>query len=203
MDVDVAVLGAGPGGYPAAIRAAQLGLTVAVIEQGAIGGTCLNVGCIPTKAWVQSAHSLKDAHETFAALGVKVSGAELDFAQVQTNKEGIVSTMVRGVEGLLKANGVTLVQGRGRFDGPSSFAVEGAEKVNFKHAVIATGSAPARPPVDGIDHPRCVDSTGMLAVTEVPKRLVVLGGGVIGCEFASIFSHFGVEVTIVEFLDHI
>jgi len=203
MDVDVAVLGAGPGGYPAAIRAAQLGLTVAVIEQGAIGGTCLNVGCIPTKAWVQSAHSLKDAHETFAALGVKVSGAELDFAQVQTNKEGIVSTMVRGVEGLLKANGVTLVQGRGRFEGPNAFAVEGAEKVNFKHAVIATGSAPARPPVDGIDHPRCVDSTGMLAITEVPKRLVVLGGGVIGCEFASIFSHFGVEVTIVEFLDHI
>lgn len=203
IEVDVAVLGGGPGGYPAAIRAAQLGLSVAVIEQGRLGGTCLNVGCIPTKAWVQSAHALKDAHTAFAQLGVTVEGAALDFAQVQANRESIVERSVGGVTGLLKANGVTVVEGRGRFTGPNAIAVDGGETVTFKHAVIATGSRPARPPVDGIDGPRCVDSTGLLAVEEAPKRLVVLGGGVIGVEFASIFHHFGSEVTIVEMLDHL
>jgi dihydrolipoamide dehydrogenase len=203
MDVDVAVLGGGPGGYPAAIRAGQLGLSVAVIEQGPVGGTCLNVGCIPTKAWVQSAHAVKDAHSTFAQLGVNVGEVSIDFAQVQKNKQAIVDRSVSGVTGLLKANGASLVSGRGRFTGPNALEVEGGEAVNFAHAVIATGSRPLRPPVDGIDHPRCVDSTGLLAVQEIPKRLIVLGGGVIGCEFASIFSHFGTEVTIVEFLDHL
>ncbi len=201
MDVDVAVLGGGPGGYPAAIRAAQLGLSVALIEKGELGGTCLNVGCIPTKAWVQSAHAVKDAHLAFPQLGVKVGDPVIDFEQVQANKAQIVKTSVGGVGMLLKANGVTVVNGYGRFAGPNAFAVEGGETVNFKHAVIATGSHPLRPPVEGIDHPRCVDSTGLLAVTEIPKRLVVLGGGVIGVEFASIFNHFGTEVTVVEMLD--
>jgi dihydrolipoamide dehydrogenase len=201
MDVDVAVLGGGPGGYPAAIRAAQLGLSVALIELGELGGTCLNVGCIPTKAWVQSAHAVKDANQAFPQLGVTVGEATIDFAQVQTNKSEIVTTMVGGVGQLLKANGVTVVGGRGTFSGPNTIAVEGGEDVTFKHAVIATGSHPLRPPVEGIDHPKCVDSTGLLAITEIPKRLVVLGGGVIGVEFASIFNHFGSEVAIVEMLD--
>jgi dihydrolipoamide dehydrogenase len=203
MDVDVAVLGGGPGGYPAAIRACQLGLSVAVIEQGPLGGTCLNVGCIPTKAWVQSAHAVKDAHTTFAQLGVKVEGVAVDWQQVQANKAGIVDALVSGVGGLLKANGAVVVNGRGRFTSANSIAVEGGETVNFKHAVIATGSRPLRPPVEGIDNPRCLDSTGLLAVPAIPRRLIVLGGGVIGCEFASIFSHLGTEVTIVEFLDHL
>jgi dihydrolipoamide dehydrogenase len=203
MDVDVAVLGGGPGGYPAAIRACQLGLSVAVIEQGPLGGTCLNVGCIPTKAWVQSAHAVKDAHTTFAQLGVRVEGVAVDWQQVQANKAGIVDALVSGVGGLLKANGAVVVNGRGRFTSANSIAVEGGETVNFKHAVIATGSRPLRPPVEGIDNPRCLDSTGLLAVPAIPRRLIVLGGGVIGCEFASIFSHLGTEVTIVEFLDHL
>jgi dihydrolipoamide dehydrogenase len=203
MDVDVAVLGGGPGGYPAAIRAAQLGLSVALIEKGELGGTCLNVGCIPTKAWVQSAHAVKDAHEAFPQLGITVGDPVVDFDQVQVNKRQIVTTMVSGVGLLLKANGVTVVNGYGRFSGPNSFAVEGGETVSFKHAVIATGSHSLRPPVEGIDHPKCVDSTGLLEVDEIPRRLVVLGGGVIGVEFASIFSHFGTEVTIVEMLDSI
>ncbi len=203
MDVDVAVLGGGPGGYPAAIRACQLGLSVAVIEQGSLGGTCLNVGCIPTKAWVQSAHAVKDAHHTFAQLGVRVGEVSVDWTQVQANKQGIIDTMVSGVGGLLKANGAVVVRGRGRFSGPNEIVVDGAEPVRFKHAVIATGSRPLRPAIDGIDGPRCVDSTGLLAVTEIPRRLIVLGGGVIGCEFASIFSHLGSQVTIVEFLDHL
>ena len=203
MDVDVAVLGGGPGGYPAAIRAAQLGLSVVVIEQGNLGGTCLNVGCIPTKAWVQSAHAMKDATETFAHLGINVSGAALDFPQVQKNKDTIVKALVGGVGGLLKANGVAVVAGKGRFTAPNTLVVEGGEEVHFKHAVIATGSHPVRPPVEGIDSAKCVDSTGLLAVETVPKRLIVLGGGVIGCEFASIFQHFGSEVTIVEFMPHL
>ena len=111
MDVDVAVLGGGPGGYPAAIRASQLGLSVAVIEQGRLGGTCLNVGCIPTKALVQSAHAVKDAHTTFAQLGVKVSGVEIDWPQMQANKQQVVDGAVSGLGGLLKANGVAVVAG--------------------------------------------------------------------------------------------
>jgi dihydrolipoamide dehydrogenase len=201
MDVDVAVLGGGPGGYPAAIRAAQLGLSVALIELGELGGTCLNVGCIPTKAWVQSAHAVKDAHHAFPQLGVTVGEPVLDFTQVQANKGEIVAGAVGGVTYLLKANGVTVVKGRGTFSGPNTIAVEGGEDVTFKNAVIATGSHPLRPPVEGIDHAKCVDSTGLLAITEIPRRLVVLGGGVIGVEFASVFNHFGTEVAIVEMLD--
>ena len=203
MDVDVAVLGGGPGGYPAAIRAAQLGLSVAVIEQGNLGGTCLNVGCIPTKAWVQSAHAMKDATQTFAQLGVSVADAALDFGQVQKNKDTIVKALVSGVGGLLKANGVAVVAGKGRFTTPNTILVEGGEVVHFKHAIIATGSHPTAPPVEGIESIKCVDSTGLLAVSDVPKRLIVLGGGVIGCEFASIFHHFGSHVTIVEFMPHL
>ena len=201
MDVDVAVLGGGPGGYPAAIRAAQLGLSVALIELGELGGTCLNVGCIPTKAWVQSAHAVKDAHHAFPQLGVAVGEPVVDFTQVQANKGEIVAGAVGGVTYLLKANGVTVVKGRGTFSGPNTIAVEGGEDVTFKHAVIATGSHPLRPPVEGIDHAKCVDSTGLLEIPEIPKRLVVLGGGVIGVEFASVFNHFGTEVVIVEMLD--
>jgi len=203
MDVDVAVLGGGPGGYPAAIRAAQLGLRVAVVEQGRLGGTCLNVGCIPTKAWVQSAHAMKDAHTSFAKLGVTIPEATLDFDAVQRNKSEIVDRTVGGVTGLLKANGIAVVEGRGRFTDANTIAVDGGETVRFAHAVIATGSRPVRPPVEGIDGPRCVDSTGLLEITEPPKRLIVLGGGVIGVEFASIFHHFGAEVTIVEMLPHL
>jgi dihydrolipoamide dehydrogenase len=203
IEVDVAVLGGGPGGYPAAIRAAQLGLSVAVIEQGRLGGTCLNVGCIPTKAWVQSAHAMKDAHETFAKLGVNVPTVELDFAQVQKNKDDIVDRSVSGVGGLLKANGITLVEGRGQFTDPTTITTDSGETVTFTNAVIATGSSPTRPPVDGINGPRCVDSTGLLAIDAIPPRLIVLGGGVIGVEFASVFAHFGSEVAIVEMLDHL
>ncbi len=201
MDCDVAVLGGGPAGYTAAIRAAQLGGKVVCIEQEpALGGTCLRVGCIPTKAWVQTAHALHDARETFAKLGVGVSEPQLDFAQAAAWKNGVVAQMTGGVAGLLKANGVEWLQGKGSFTTPTTIAVEGAEDVTFKSAIVATGSYPMRPPIPGLDSARCVDSTGLLSQTEVPRRLVVLGGGIIGCEFASIFAHFGSEVTIVEML---
>jgi dihydrolipoamide dehydrogenase len=201
MECDVAVLGGGPGGYTAAIRAAQLGAKVVCVEQEpALGGTCLRVGCIPTKAWVQTAQALKAAHETFPGLGVQVGEPALDFAKSNEWKDAVVKQMTQGVASLFKANGVEWVQGVGRFTGPTTIAVEGGEDVTFGSAVVATGSYPMRPPIPGLDSPRCVDSTGLLAQTEVPRRLVVLGGGIIGCEFASIFHRFGSEVTIVELL---
>ncbi len=202
MDCDVVVLGGGPAGYTAAIRAAQLGGSVVCVErEPALGGTCLRVGCIPTKAWVQTAHALHDARETFAKLGVGVSEPQLDFAQAAAWKDGVVKQMTGGVASLFKAFGVTWVQGAGRFKDATTLAVEGQEDVSFKSAIVATGSYPMRPPIPGLDSPLCVDSTGLLAQTEVPSRLVVLGGGIIGCEFASIFERFGSEVTIVEMLD--
>src|SRR2546426_633581 len=201
MDVDVAVLGGGPGGYTAAIRVAQLGAKVACIEkEPELGGTCLRVGCIPTKAWVQTAFALREAEESFAKFGVNVGEATLDFAASNAWKAGVVKQMTQGVAGLFKANGVEWVKGTGRFKDANTIAVEGGDDVTFKSAVVATGSFPLRPPIDGLDSPRCVDSTGLLAQTEVPRRLVVLGGGIIGCEFASIFARFGSEVTIVEML---
>ncbi len=204
MNVDVAVLGGGPAGYTAAIRAAQLGGTVACIEQEpALGGTCLRVGCIPTKAWVQSAHAYHDAHETFAKLGVQVGEPTLDFGTVASWKDAVVDQMTGGVASLFKANGVQWVKGKGTFTSPTTIAVEGGEDVTFKSAIVATGSFPVRPPIPGLDSPRCIDSTGLLAQTEVPRRLVILGGGIIGCEFASIFNRFGTEVTIIEMLPNL
>ena len=202
MDVDVAVLGGGPGGYTAAIRVAQLGAKVACIEkEPELGGTCLRVGCIPTKAWVQTAFALKEAEESFAKFGVRVGEATLDFGASNAWKAGVVKQMTDGVASLFKANGVEWIKGSGRFSDAKTIAVEGGESISFKQAVIATGSFPLTPPIPGLDSPRCVDSTGLLAQEHLPKRLVILGGGIIGCEFASIFHRFGVEVTVIEMLD--
>jgi dihydrolipoamide dehydrogenase len=201
MECDVAVLGGGPGGYTAAIRAAQLGAkTVCIDREPELGGTCLRVGCIPTKAWVQTAFAIKEADETFAKLGVNVGSPELDLATANEWKAAVVKKLTDGVAFLFKANGVEWIKGTGRFKDANTIAVEGGEDITFKQAIIATGSYPLRPPIDGIDSQKCVDSTGLLAQTEVPKRIVILGGGIIGCEFASIMQRFGSEVTIVEML---
>jgi dihydrolipoamide dehydrogenase len=201
MDVDVAVLGGGPGGYTAAIRAAQLGARVACIDRAPeLGGTCLRIGCIPTKAWVQTAFALKQAQETFEKLGVRLDGSRLEFAKANEWKAAVVKQMTQGIAFLFKANGVVWVQGTGTFKDAHTLAVAGREDVTFRSAIIATGSFPLRPPIPGMESERCVDSEGLLAQTEVPPRLVILGGGVIGCEFASIFQRFGSEVTIIELL---
>src|SRR5213596_950124 len=201
MDFDVVVLGGGPGGYTAAIRAAQLGASVACIErEPELGGTCLRIGCIPTKAWVQTAFALKEAEHTFDKLGVRLGGFQLEFGTANEWKDGVVKQMTQGVASLFKANGVEWVKGTGTFKDANTVAVDGGEDVSFKSAIIATGSFPLRPPIEGLDSELCVDSTGLLARSEVPKRLVVLGGGIIGCEFASIFNRFGSEVTIIEML---
>src|ERR1700754_3298960 len=137
MECDLAVLGAGPGGYPAAIRASQLGASVIMVEQGPVGGTCLNVGCIPTKAMVQSAHAYNEVQGHFKTLGVIAGGLELDFDQVQTNRRTIVKNVVGGLAGLLKADGVQVVQGRGTFSGPNTLQVDSGEEITFRSAVIA------------------------------------------------------------------
>jgi dihydrolipoamide dehydrogenase len=177
VECDVAVLGGGPGGYTAAIRAAQLGAKAVCVEkEPELGGTCLRVGCIPTKAWVQTAFAIKEAEETFAKLGVQISEPQLDFGAANEWKAGVVNQMTSGVASLFKANGVEWVKGAGRFKDANTIEVEVGEDVQFRSAVIATGSFPLRPPIPG------------------------LGGGIIGCEFASIFRRFGSEVTIIEML---
>jgi dihydrolipoamide dehydrogenase len=201
MECDVAVLGGGPGGYTAAIRAAQLGVRAVCIEkEPELGGTCLRIGCIPTKAWVQTAFALKEAEESFAKFGVEVGEAKLDLPTANEWKAAVVKQMTGGVASLFKANGVEWVKGVGHFKDANTISVEGGEDVTFKQAIVATGSYPLWPPIDGLDSDRCVDSTGLLAQEKVPKRLVVLGGGIIGCEFASIFQRFGSDVTIIEML---
>ncbi len=150
MDVDIAVLGGGPGGYTAAIRAAQLGAKVACIEkEPELGGTCLRVGCIPTKAWVQTAHFLHQANDTFAKLGVRVEAPQLDFAAANEWKAGVVKQMTGGVAGLFKANGVDWVKGYGKFTGANTIAVEGGEDVNFKIGDRRDGLVPLAPADSG------------------------------------------------------
>src|SRR6266498_2565572 len=158
MDCDVAVLGGGPGGYTGAIRAAQLGAKAVCIEkEPELGGTCLRIGCIPTKAWVQTAFALKEAEETFGKLGVAVGPPTLDLAVANQWKAQVVKQMTQGVAGLFKANGVEWVKGTGRFKDANTIAVDGGEDVSFRSAVVATGSFPLLPPIEGLDSARCVD----------------------------------------------
>ena len=204
MNCDVAVLGGGPGGYTAAIRAAQLGATVVCVESAPeLGGTCLRVGCIPTKAWVETAHWLHAARDSFPKLGVSVQEPRLDFPVANEWKDAVVAQMTGGVASLFKANGVEWVKGKGAFRDANTLAVDGGEDITFTSAIVATGSFPILPPIPGLDSELCVDSTGLLAQTEVPRRLAILGGGIIGCEFASIFNTFGSDVTVIEMLDRL
>ena len=183
------------------MRLQSLGARVACIErEPELGGTCLRIGCIPTKAWVQTAFALKQAEETFGKLGVTLDGPKFEFPVANQWKAAAVKRMTRGVAFLFKANGVEWIRGTGTFTDASTLTVDGRQEVSFKSAIIATGSFPLRPPIPGLDSDRCVDSEQLLAQTEVSARLVILGGGVIGCEFASIFHRFGSEVTIIEML---
>src|SRR4051795_3547468 len=157
MEVDVAVLGGGPGGYTAALRAAQLGANVVCVEkEPELGGTCLRVGCIPTKAWVQTAHFIHQARDSFGKLGVKVAEPELDFGTANEWKAGVVKQMTQGVASLFKANGVEWVKGTGTFKGANAIAVDGGEDVSSKTPIIAPGPSPLRPPIEGLDAERCV-----------------------------------------------
>lgn len=204
---DLVVIGGGPGGYICAIRAAQLGMRVACVEKrGALGGTCLNVGCIPSKALLHTselfAHS---AH--LASFGVITGKVTLDLPAMMAHKDKTVSELTKGIEFLFKKNKVTYIAGTAKLAGQGQVEVRlnegGAQVLVASHIVIATGSAPASLPGINIDEERIVSSTGALALPQVPKHLLVVGGGVIGLELGSVWARLGAQVTVVEFLDHI
>ena len=204
-DYDVVVLGAGPGGYPAAIRAAQLGKKVAIVEREALGGTCLNRGCIPTKTLIASSELYRRAKEA-ESFGVKVSGLSFDYARMVERKGEVVTRLQNGVASLMKANGIEVVMGEGRFEDPHGVSVkqpDGTTRwLRAKSIIIATGSESAMP---GFlpKHPRVVESRAFLEMKKLPASMLVLGGGVIGCELACMAASLGTKVTIVEMLDDI
>src|ERR1700730_12885024 len=196
---DVVILGGGPGGYVAAIRAAQLGAKTAIIEKDRLGGTCLVRGCIPTKALLQSSELYSQA-KGGAVFGVVADKIAFDWAAAQKRKTAVVDQLVKGVEGLLKAGGVTVFRGAGKFGGKGIVNV-GSDAIQAKDIVIATGSAVSRIPLRGAEH--TIDSDQILELKEIPKRLAVIGGGVVGMEFAAMFAALGSKVTVLEMLPQI
>ena len=200
---DVIVIGAGPGGYVCALRAAQLGMKVGCVERRAtLGGTCLNIGCIPSKALLMSSENFHAVRHDFADHGIGVEGVKLDLARMQARKGEVVTANVKGVEFLFKKNKVTWLKGDGRILAPGRVAVDGAE-YEAKHIVIATGSESVPLPGVEVDERRIVTSTGALELDRVPGRLVVIGGGYIGLELGSVWSRLGSEVTVIEYLDRL
>src|SRR6185437_3945940 len=206
---DLVVIGAGPGGYVAAIRAAQLGVKVAVVETRAtFGGTCLNVGCIPSKALLQSSHLFEQAAHDLGPHGIVLEPPKLDFAQLMKRKADVVEATTKGVAFLFKKNKVTAFQGRGRIEKAGEVAVLGddgavKETLATKAILIASGSEVTPLPGVTVDEKKIVSSTGALELAEVPKHLVVVGAGIIGLELGSVWRRLGSEVTVVEFLDRI
>ncbi len=202
MKQKVVIIGGGPGGYVAAIRAAQLGAEAHLIEKENLGGTCLNVGCIPTKALLHSAglyHSAKNGRD----IGVIAENVQIDWAAVQKNKATVVRRLVNGVSGLLKANGVTVHKGAATVKDANTVLVEGGEKIAADYIIVAAGSQPARLKFPGSDLPGVIDSTQALSLEQVPESLTIVGGGVIGVEFAQLYSSLGARVTVVELLPEI
>ncbi len=203
----VAVIGGGPGGYVAAIRAAQLGAQVTLIEKDSLGGTCLNVGCIPTKALLHSASLITEARNS-ASAGVKLEAVGFDWRAVQAYKESVVKTLTGGVANLLKAAGVSVINGKAEFIRPKTLRVEKADGskqiMDADRIIIATGSVPVMPPIPGLKESSYVlDSTAALSLEALPESLLIIGGGVIGVEFACALNAFGVKVTVVEALPRI
>ena len=222
---DVVIVGGGPGGYPAAIRAAQYGLRVALIEKERAGGVCLNWGCIPTKAMLRSAEVLETMQHS-TDFGILADNVRLDYPAVLKRKDTIVKTLTDGVAQLLKANGVTLYQGHARFTNANALDVVGVgtsplgaggplynapadgvgqptARVAGKHVIIATGSSPAMLPIPGVELPGVINSDGAFMLKEIPKRIVICGGGAVGTEWATMFSAFGSEVILVELLPNL
>lgn len=206
-EFDLVVIGGGTGGYVCAIRAAQLGLRVALVEQDRLGGVCLNWGCIPTKTLLRSA-SLYLQAKSLADFGVQVDGpVSVDWSRMVARKEEVVNTLVGGVENLLAGHGISVLNGRARLGNAERVEValnSGDQMIlETRNVVLATGSVPARPPIPGLDLPGVVTSDGILALEATPQRLAIIGGGVIGIEFAALFTALGTRVTVVEMLPNI
>lgn len=195
---DVLILGAGSGGYACALRAAQLGLRVGLVEKGPVGGTCLHVGCIPTKALLHAAE-VADAAREAEQFGVRATLDGIDMAGVNAYKDGVVARLFKGLTGLVKSRGITVIEGEGRLTGPREVTV-GGTSFSGRHVVLASGSYSRSLPGLEIDGERVITSEHALRLDRVPSSVVVLGGGVIGCEFASVWKSFGADVTIVEAL---
>ena len=204
---DVIIIGGGPGGYVCAIRAAQLGLKVACIEsRGTLGGTCLNVGCIPSKSLLNLSESYHKAQKNFNSQGIEFTGLKLNLDKMMANKNKSVQVLTKGIEFLFKKNNVTYIKGKGvLFSNNDVVVYEGEKKTSYKtkNVVIATGSAPSSLPGIEIDEENIVSSTGALALKEVPKKFIVIGGGYIGLEMGSVWSRLESDVTVIEYLDHI
>ena len=203
----IAIIGGGPGGYVAAVRAAQLNAEVTIIEKEHIGGTCLNKGCIPTKVLLHATGEFENVNKSLKDYGIKITGAELEWDKLQKRKTIIVRKLVAGVDNLLKSNKVTKVMGEGSFVKQNQIKVkanDGSETlVDYDYAIIATGSKPVIIPIPGVDLPGVLTSDELLSLKEIPKSMVIIGGGVIGSEFAAVFSAAGCKVTIIEMLPNI
>jgi dihydrolipoamide dehydrogenase len=204
IECDTLVLGAGPGGYTAAFRAADLGQKVVLVERyTTLGGVCLNVGCIPSKALLHAAKVVTEAEE-MAHFGIKMSKPEVDINALRGWKESIIKKLTGGLSGLAKARKVQVVEGKGGFSSPNTLTVEtkeGSKVIAFKNAIIAAGSSVAKIPGFPYDDPRLIDSTGALELRQIPKRMLVIGGGIIGLEMACVYDALGTKVTVVEFAD--
>ena len=204
IECDTLVLGAGPGGYTAAFRAADLGQKVVLVERySTLGGVCLNVGCIPSKALLHAAKVITEADE-MSHFGIKLGKAEIDINALRGWKEGVIKKLTGGLSGLAKARKVQVVQGKGAFSSSNTLSVEtadGSKTIAFKHAIIAAGSQVTRIPGFPYDDPRLVDSTGALELRQIPKRMLVIGGGIIGLEMACVYDALGAKVSVVEFAD--
>lgn len=205
MERELIVIGGGPGGYTAAIRASQLGTRVTVIEEGRVGGTCLNRGCIPTKALYKNAHFINECKEAEnLGLRSKMEELELDFARMQERKQGIINQLVEGIEKLFKANAIELINGKAKLIDRNTVEISlkngNRQELKGQKILIAGGSLPSLPPIPGIDLPGVMTSEGILNIEKIPKSMVIVGGGVIGIELAGIFMALGTEVTIMEYL---
>ena len=205
---DVAIIGSGPGGYVAAIRCAQLGLKTAIIEKyNTLGGTCLNVGCIPSKALLDSSHHYYEATKHFETHGIEVSGLKINFKQMIARKSEVVSITSGGINFLMDKNKVTVLQGVGSFADATHINISKtdgtSEKIEASNIIIATGSKPAMLPFIKMDKKRIITSTEALNLIEIPKHLIVIGGGVIGLELGSVYSRLGSEVSVIEYMPNI
>lgn len=205
---DVVVVGAGPGGYVAAIRCAQLGMKTALVERySTLGGTCLNVGCIPSKALLDSSEHFHQAVHTFDKHGIELSAKpKINLGQMISRKNEVVDQTTKGIDFLMKKNKITVLRGHGSFSSATTLSVagdSGAQEVSSKFFIVATGSKPASLPFINIDKKRVITSTEALNLTEVPKHMIVIGGGVIGLELGSVYARLGAKVSVVEFMDGI
>lgn len=198
---DVAVLGAGPGGYEAAIRCTQYGLKTALIEARELGGTCLNRGCIPTKALLHSAELYEEAKDA-AKFGVSTGDVSYDYTKIAANKDAVVAKLRNGIASLEAAHGVEVINGFGKLTSPTTIDVDG-KVIEADKIILATGSAPARPPIPGIDGKNVITSDEVLSMTELPDSFVIIGGGVIGMEFTTLFASLGKKVTVLEMMPSI